>query len=72
MESSTVITLVSVLTAPISGLTGAWLHAKYGRKMRLKVGEIEVEAQTYKEIKELLAMAQDFSSATSRRKSNKP
>ena len=35
-----------------------WLKAKYGRKVRLKVGELEAEAQTIEEVERLLARAQ--------------
>jgi len=39
---------------------GAWLHAKYGRKIRLKIGDIEAEAQTVEEVEKLLAKAQEI------------
>lgn len=39
---------------------GAWLHARYGRKVRLKIGEIEAEAQTVEEVETLLARAQEI------------
>ena len=32
----------------------AWLHGRYGRKVRLKVGDVEVEARTVNEIEKLL------------------
>jgi hypothetical protein len=35
----------------------AWLHGRYGRKVRLKVGDIEAEAQTTEEVEKLLAHA---------------
>ncbi len=49
---------------------GAWLQAKYGRKVRLKVGETEAEAQTVEEAGTLLKLAQQQqmkSKATKRR-----
>ncbi len=39
---------------------GAWLHARYGRKVRIKVGEIEAEAQTPEELEKLLEKAQEI------------
>jgi hypothetical protein len=39
---------------------GAWLHAKYGRKVRLKIGDIEAEAQTREEVEKLLERAQEI------------
>ena len=43
--------------AAIAGVVGAWLHAKYGRKARLKIGDVEAEAQTVEEVERLLAHA---------------
>jgi hypothetical protein len=36
---------------------GAWLHGRAGRKVRLKVGDIEAEAHSVAEIEELLKQA---------------
>ena len=36
----------------------AWLEARYGRKVRFKDADIEVEAQTMAEVDKLLARAQ--------------
>lgn len=44
----------------LGGIIGAWLTAKYGRKVRLKVGEIEAEAHTPEEVEKLLARAQEI------------
>jgi len=35
-------------------------NARYGRKVRLKIGEIEAEAQTREEVEKLLARAQEI------------
>ena len=48
--------LATILPAAI----GAWLHAKYGRKVRLKIDDIEVEAQTVEEVEQLLARAEEI------------
>ncbi len=39
---------------------GAWLHARYGRKVRLKIGEIEAKAQTPEEVEKLIAQAHEI------------
>jgi hypothetical protein len=44
----------------IAAAAGAWLHARYGRKVRLKVGDIEAEAQTEKQVQRLLEQAEEF------------
>jgi len=45
---------------------GAWLHARYGRKVRLKISEkeIEVDAQTIGQVEELLRLAEEFRERT--------
>lgn len=37
---------------------GVWLQARYGRRVRLKVGDIEAEARTKEEVEQLIARAQ--------------
>jgi hypothetical protein len=46
--------------AGVGAALGAWLTARYGRKVRVKIGDIEVEAQSPKQVEELLARAQKF------------
>jgi hypothetical protein len=41
----------------LTGILGAWLQSRTGRKVRLKDGDIEIEAQTVEEIRKLLDMA---------------
>jgi hypothetical protein len=44
----------------ITGFLGVWLKGRYGRKVRLKIGEhgeIDAEAQTVEEVKELVKTA---------------
>ncbi len=44
---------------PILGtVLGAWLNARYGRKVRVKIGDIEAEARTPEELERLLEKAQ--------------
>ena len=42
---------------------GAWLRNRYGRKVRIKVGDIEAEASTAEEIDQLLLRAQALKQA---------
>jgi len=49
---------LAATVGPVIGTAaGAWLHARYGRKVRLKVGEVEAEAQTVEEVERLIARA---------------
>jgi hypothetical protein len=45
-----------------AGVCGAWVQARYGRKVRLKIGDVEAEGRTVKEIESLLKQASDFQS----------
>jgi hypothetical protein len=38
----------------------AWLQGRAGRKVRLKVGDTEVEARTVAELKEMIALTRDM------------
>lgn len=38
----------------------AWLHERYGRTVKIKVGDVEVEGRTAAEVKVLLDHAQAF------------
>jgi hypothetical protein len=49
----------AVLSA-LAGATGMWVQAKLGRKVRLKVGEVEAEGRSVDEVEELLAVALKF------------
>ena len=42
----------------VGPIIGAWLQVRYGRKVRLKVGDIEAEARTVEEVDELLKKAE--------------
>jgi hypothetical protein len=45
---------------PIASGLVAWCAARYGRKIRVKVGDIEVEAQTQAEVESLLVRAEEI------------
>lgn len=52
---------LAAIVGPVLGTAiGAWLHARYGRKVRLKIGEVEAEAQTVEEVEKLLDRAQEI------------
>lgn len=54
------ITLAPAVIAAVAGLCGAWVHARYGRKVRLKIGDVEAEGRTVEEIEALLQKAKEF------------
>ena len=49
--------LASAFGPVLAGILGAWLQSKAGRKVRLKDGDIEIEARTVEEVGKLLDMA---------------
>jgi hypothetical protein len=51
-----------------AGLCGAWVQGRYGRKVRLKIGDVEAEGRTPEEIQALLQQAADFQNAAHRKK----
>jgi hypothetical protein len=52
---------LAATVGPVLGtVAGAWLHARYGRKVRLKIGNVEAEAQTVAEVEKLLEQAEKF------------
>jgi hypothetical protein len=48
----------------IGTIVAAWLHGRYGRRAKLKVGDTEAEASTPQEVKELFKQAEAFKQAT--------
>lgn len=49
--------LIQAVSPVLTGILGAWLQSKTNRKVRLKVGDIEVEANTVSEVDQLLQHA---------------
>lgn len=41
----------------LAGVAGAFLHARFGRKIRIKIGDIEAEASSIAEVEQLLEKA---------------
>jgi hypothetical protein len=56
------IRLAVALVPALCAAVGAWLHARYGRKVRVKIGEkeIEAEAQTIGDVEKLLKLGEEF------------
>jgi len=54
---TSLLTAAAALGPALGAVLGAWLHAHYGRKVRLKIGEIEAEAQTPEEVQKLIDQA---------------
>lgn len=49
-----------MVVAAVAGVCGAWIQARYGRKVRLKIGDVEAEGRTVAEVKSLLEKAKQF------------
>lgn len=47
------------VAAAISAVSAAWLQGRFGRKARLKVGDIEAEARTLEEVEKLVKLAEE-------------
>ena len=50
-------TLAPTLIPAAAGVCGAWVQARYGRRIRIKVGDIEAEAHSAEEVERLLMTA---------------
>jgi len=55
-----IIPLTQTLGPPFFTLLGAWLTARYGRSVRLKIGDVEAQARTVEEVEKLLDSAKKF------------
>jgi len=55
-----IVKLVAIVGPVLGTGIGAWLHARSGRKVRLKIGDIEAEARTVEEVEKLLDRAKDI------------
>lgn len=51
---------LSALGTPLGALLGSWITAKFGRKVKIKVDDIEVEAANLEQIDELLNRVREF------------
>jgi len=57
------ITLGPAVIAAVAAVCGGWVQARYGRKVRLKIADVEAEGRTVEEIGSLLKRAADFREA---------
>ena len=55
-----IVTLGPPVIAALAAVAGAWVQARYGRKVRVKIGEVEAEARSTAEIETLLKRALEF------------
>ena len=53
---------LSALGTPAGALFGSWITAKLGRKVRIKVGDIEIEAANIEQVEQLLERAREIKS----------
>ena len=53
-------TVGPALLGAVGVALGAWLKGRYGRKARVKIGDVEAEAQTIEEVGALLVKIQEF------------
>lgn len=44
----------------VAAAAGAWMQGPYGRKVRLKIGELEAEGRSVEEVEKLLRLASDY------------
>jgi len=59
-----VVPLTTGVLGVLGTACGAWLQGRYGRKVRIKIGDVEVEARNVEEIDALLKRIADFRDAT--------
>lgn len=55
-----IIPLAQTVGPVVGVIVGAWLKERFGRKVRIKVGEIEAEATSVDEVTRLLAKIEEF------------
>jgi len=48
--------VVKTISPVLTALVGAWLHAKFGRKVKLKYKDIQVEAATVEDVERLIKL----------------
>lgn len=48
---------LTTLTPAVTAVAVAWITARFGRKVRLKVGDLEAEARTTAEVERLMKIA---------------
>jgi hypothetical protein len=51
---------LKVIGPSLGAIFVAYLHGRFGRKIRLKIGEVEIEAHTAEEVENLLEKVKQF------------
>jgi hypothetical protein len=64
-------TLAPAVIPAAAAVCGAWVQARYGRRVRLKIGDVEAEGRTTAEVEDLLKQAASFRIETLSRDSPK-
>ena len=59
-EFALIVTALAPVIAGASALAGAWLHAKYGRKVSVKFGDVAASASTVEELEKVLRLVEEF------------
>jgi len=54
------ITLGPPVIAAAAAICGAWVQARFGRKVKIKIGDVEAEGRSVEEIEDLLKRAVAF------------
>lgn len=58
-EFTLIVTTLAPIVAAAAAVAGAWLHAKYGRKLRVKFGDIEGEAPRLEELEKAVRLVEE-------------
>jgi hypothetical protein len=64
--------IAQVAIPALGAVLGGWLQGRFGRKVRIKVGDVEAEARTLEEVETLLQRAQEFKARVERKDETKP
>ena len=67
-----IITLAPILGPVFGTVLGTWLQARYGRKVRVKFDDIEIEAQTPEQLETLLARLEGLRQSRNAARAKKP
>jgi hypothetical protein len=67
-----VLKLADKIGPPLIAAIAGWLHGRSGRKVRLKIGDVEVEAPTMKEVEKLVALVSEIQHRSQRKVVDEP
>ena len=60
--------VIAALAGSLGTFLGAWVTSRNGRKIRIKVGDVEVEASSAEEVERLLERAKELRADDNRKK----